>query len=296
MEQSERLHADSTATSASHRTDQTGTKQLYSGELTIPKFYAGKNVFVTGVTGFMGKVLLEKLLRCCPDIGHVYCLMRPKNNRDVTQRFHELAGSKVFDKLRSEQPDFEKKVVPVCGDIIEPDMGISEEDASMLQDKIHIVFHSAATIRFDEPLRIAMEMNVVAVQKMMKLCRTFKHLEAFVHVSTAFANCDRSHIEETIYKPTVEPQRVLDVLEWMEDDMVELLTKKLLKNKPNTYTFSKQLAEWLILKEGAGLPIAIVRPSIVGAAWKEPFPGWVDNFNGPSGLAVAVSVDVLRYW
>lgn len=58
----------------------------------------------------------------------------------------------------------------------------------------------------------------------------------------------------------------------MDDEMVELFTKKLLHDKPNTYTYTKQLAEWLLLTEGAGLPIAIVRPSIVGAAWKEPYP------------------------
>lgn len=54
--------------------------------------------------------------------------------------------------------------------------------------------------------------------------------------------------------------------------MVELFTKKLLREKPNTYTYTKQLAEWVLFTQGAGLPIAIVRPSIVGATWKEPFP------------------------
>ena len=58
----------------------------------------------------------------------------------------------------------------------------------------------------------------------------------------------------------------------MDDDMVELFTKKLLRDKPNTYTYTKQLAEWILLTEGAGLPVAVVRPSIVGATWKEPFP------------------------
>ena len=54
--------------------------------------------------------------------------------------------------------------------------------------------------------------------------------------------------------------------------MVEVLTKKLLRRKPNTYVYTKQLAEWLLVTEGAGLPLAIVRPSIVGATWKDPFP------------------------
>ncbi|KAK7099519.1 hypothetical protein V1264_003647 [Littorina saxatilis] len=137
-------------------------------------------------------------------------------------------------------------------------------------------------------------MNVVAVQKMIKLCRDFKHLEALVHVSTAYSNCDLTHIEETVYKPAVEPQKIIDVLEWMDDSMVEMFTKKLLKDKPNTYTYTKQLAEWILLTEGAGLPIAIVRPSIVGATWKEPFPGWIDNYNGPSGLAIATGKGLLR--
>jgi hypothetical protein len=35
--------------------------------------------------------------------------------------------------------------------------------------------------------------------------------------------------------------------------------------------------------QAADLPLAIVRPSIVVAAWKEPVPGWIDNLNGPTG-------------
>lgn len=58
----------------------------------------------------------------------------------------------------------------------------------------------------------------------------------------------------------------------MDDDMLSAITPKLLGQKPNTYTFTKQLAEYLLYKEGSDLPLAIVRPSIVGAAWKEPLP------------------------
>jgi alcohol-forming fatty acyl-CoA reductase len=46
----------------------------------IEKFYAGKAVLVTGVTGFVGKVLVEKLLRGCPDIKTVFVLIRKKRN------------------------------------------------------------------------------------------------------------------------------------------------------------------------------------------------------------------------
>ena len=62
------------------------------------------------------------------------------------------------------------------------------------------------------------------------------------------------------------------ICSWMDDEMVDLVTPQLIGNKPNTYTYTKQLAEHLLVKEGASLPLCILRPSIVGASWKEPFP------------------------
>lgn len=58
----------------------------------------------------------------------------------------------------------------------------------------------------------------------------------------------------------------------MDEDLVSTLTPKLLKQHPNTYTYTKALAEYLVQQEAGHLNIAIVRPSIVGASWKEPFP------------------------
>ena len=58
----------------------------------------------------------------------------------------------------------------------------------------------------------------------------------------------------------------------MTDEMIAMLTPKIIGNRPNTYTFTKAIAEHVVMEEGAGLPICIVRPSIVGATWKDPFP------------------------
>jgi len=66
---------------------------------TIADFYAGRSVFVTGGTGFMGKVLLEKLLRSCPKIATIYMLVRPKKGDDPKSRVEKLLASKVGDAV-----------------------------------------------------------------------------------------------------------------------------------------------------------------------------------------------------
>lgn len=58
----------------------------------------------------------------------------------------------------------------------------------------------------------------------------------------------------------------------MDDDLVSVMTPKLIGERPNTYTYTKALAEYMVQQEAGDLNVAIVRPSIVGASWKEPFP------------------------
>jgi fatty acyl-CoA reductase len=65
-------------------------------------------------------------------------------------------------------------------------------------------------------------------------------------------------------------------------DTAEALTPHFLGERPNSYTFTKSIAEYVMATEGKGLPAIIVRPSIVGSTWKDPLPGWSDNFNGNS--------------
>lgn len=54
---------------------------------------------------------------------------------------------------------------------------------------------------------------------------------------------------------------------------------------PNTYTFTKSLAESLIARRGKGLPIAIVRPSIVETSVHQPFCGWNEGVNTSAPLS-----------
>ncbi|KAM3869779.1 fatty acyl-CoA reductase 1 [Diretmus argenteus] len=262
--------------------------------VNIPEYYEGKSVLITGATGFMGKVLLEKLLRSCPGVKDVYVMVRPKSGQSPQTRIADMINCKLFQRLQDEQPGFAEKIIAVNGDLTQPEMNLSKEDRGTLAEHVNIVFHCAATIRFNEPLKDAMQLNVLATQKMVALAHRIKHLEVFIHVSTAYANCDRELIEEVIYPPPVDYRKLIDTLEWMDEKLVSVMTPKLIGERPNTYTYTKALAEYLVQQEAGNLNVAIVRPSIVGASWKEPFPGWIDNFNGPSGIFIAAGKGILR--
>ncbi|XP_069383831.1 fatty acyl-CoA reductase 1 isoform X2 [Paralichthys olivaceus] len=262
--------------------------------VNIPDYFAGKNVLITGATGFIGKVLLEKLLRSCPEVKTVFVMVRSKAGQCPKDRIADMINCKLFERLQDEQPDFAVKIVAVNSDLTLPELDLSKEDQSILAENVNVVFHCAATIRFNEPLKDAMQLNVLATQKMLALAHRMKQLEVFLHISTAYANCDQELIEEVVYSPPVDYRRLIDTLDWMDDELVSALTPKLIGERPNTYTYTKALAEYLVQQEAGDINVAIVRPSIVGASWKEPFPGWIDNFNGPSGIFIAAGKGILR--
>lgn len=72
------------------------------GEVSeVTEWYRNKTVFITGGTGFMGKVLVEKLLRTCP-VRRIYLLMRSKRGvNDVNQRLEDMFNFKVREGLTS---------------------------------------------------------------------------------------------------------------------------------------------------------------------------------------------------
>ncbi|KAL0196506.1 hypothetical protein M9458_010078, partial [Cirrhinus mrigala] len=58
----------------------------------------------------------------------------------------------------------------------------------------------------------ALQLNVIATQQLLSLAQQMQHLQAFIHISTAYANCNRRHIDEVIYPPPVEPKKLIDSL------------------------------------------------------------------------------------
>lgn len=143
----------------------------------IKEFYDDCNIFVTGSTGFLGKVLIEKLLRTCDGIQKIYILLRPKRGVGSEQRFEEYLKNPIFERIRLKNPDVLHKLICIPGDINDANIGVSDADVRTLHDNVHIVFHVAATVRFNEPLIDATNLNTFGTQRIMDLCTKMTKLK-----------------------------------------------------------------------------------------------------------------------
>lgn len=133
---------------------------------SVVEFYRNQTILITGVTGFVGKVLLEKFLRLST-IHKIYVLLRPKWGKNPKERLQELfKNSPAFNFYPL---DF-TKVQTIDGDLTKTDLGISLEDQQRLANEVNLVFHCAASVQFKGNLKIFIEQNVLGTDHIMKLC------------------------------------------------------------------------------------------------------------------------------
>ncbi|KAI5723253.1 hypothetical protein M8J76_003424 [Diaphorina citri] len=262
---------------------------------SLDDFYEGAEILMTGATGFLGKLLIEKLLRSFPRVKTIYVIVRAKKNQSPQQRIDKMLDTVIFERLEQEVPHFKLKIKVLSGQLEAPDLGLSPDDKRLVTSKVNLVFHCAATLRFDEELKEAIRTNMCATQTMLDLAKQCKNLKMFTYVSTAFSNSYRKNIEEIIYKAHTHYSELLKISKLDVDDPKYQETRERLSHENmNTYTLTKAAAEQLLCEEAQFFPVCIFRPSIVISTWKEPIPGWIDNLYGPTGLVTGAQAGVVR--
>jgi fatty acyl-CoA reductase len=74
-------------------------------------------------------------------------------------------------------PDYMNKVRLISGDCGQPNLGIEDSDREILCQEVHVVFHIAATMSFDEKLKTAVLINVRGTKQLLDLARLMPHLK-----------------------------------------------------------------------------------------------------------------------
>ncbi|XP_014484801.1 PREDICTED: putative fatty acyl-CoA reductase CG5065 [Dinoponera quadriceps] len=197
-----------------------GDSNVTIRQTPIQAFYAGQSIFITGGTGFLGKILIEKLLRSCPDVSKIYVMVRSKKDKSAATRLDEIFESPV---------------------------------------SISIIFHLAANIRFNNDIKSATVLNVVSTRAVLNLAKCMPNLKSFIHVSTIYTNCLVKHGEERFYKYLIKPEEFITLVQTSSESMINETLSRNISQWPNSYTFTKAIAEIVVKNNGESLPIGIFR-------------------------------------
>lgn len=130
--------------------------------------------------------------------------------------------------MKENLPNYRDIVKGISGDCMQPGLGIQQCDRELLIAECNIIFHMAATVRFDEKLRISMQINVRASSDLLSMSREMLNLKSYMHISTAYTQCPRQElIEEKFYEPPIDSAKMLILSEFISDELMEQITPML---------------------------------------------------------------------
>ena len=333
--------------------------------MKIKEYYEGKRILITGTTGFLGKVVLEKLLWEVPGLEKVILLIRPGKGQALTQeaatsRFKNcIASSRLFDRLRDREPDFEdylkEKIDCFPCDLAEEGLGISDPYRKEICDGLDAIIHVAAEVSWQERVDRSIKINTLATKQLLDCAKSVTPHPHFIYISSAYVNGFRSgtvreqlfdpeksianelggkvpfSIENEIefalanskivdaeshstdlyesFKEEAEQQRLAgNKIDVSLKDQIETIRQNHVRSQlsdagmkqanlhgwTDTYTFSKAMAEMLLVKHQENVPIAIIRPPGITSAVKEPAKGWLEGFHLVEPLIVGMGKGLIK--
>jgi thioester reductase-like protein len=202
---------------------------------------------LTGGTGFLGSEVLVRLLE--RNERPVYVLVRADSDERADARLNALLES----LLGSAEP-WSQRAIAVRGDVTQAWLGMGSRRRDWLAERVRRIVHCAASVSFTLGLAESREINVDGTRRMIELgdlCTRRGGLDSFAHVSTAYVAGTHSG-------------------SFTESDL------DVGQDFRNPYERTKFEAECLIRERGWGLPVQVLRPSIVVG---DSATGWTPTFN-----------------
>jgi len=149
--------------------------------------FRGREILITGVTGFLGKVAVTMLLDRYPEVGKVHVLVRPRAGGSAHDRFFgKVVSTPPFQPLREKYGEafFKEKCFPIPGDVTDPLLGLSEDQVKQLTGRLSCVINCAGLVTFNPSLELAVSVNTEGARNAAELCK--RTGATLVHISTCF--------------------------------------------------------------------------------------------------------------
>lgn len=291
----------------------------------------GKTLLLTGVTGFLAKALLVKLLRDFPEVRRLYVLIRPEPTaRDPFVGAQDRLLREVFDSnaclpLRQRYRDsfapwVAAKVTALPGDLARDGLGWDPALFDRLANELDLIINCAASVAFDERLDHALDLNTFGPSRLLALARAGGNIP-LVQVSTAYVCGNQVGLVPEVppvVGTTPAGRRSGEAPRDLDDLIGELRRACLMVTRAgdgeatrralveeglararalgwnDVYTMTKGLGEQLLVRDRGGVPLCLLRPSIIESALEEPQPGWLDGLRMADPMIVAYARGQLR--
>ncbi|XP_021835066.1 fatty acyl-CoA reductase 3-like [Spinacia oleracea] len=283
------------------------------------EFLFNKTILITGATGFLAKVIVEKILRVQPNVKKLYLLIRAKDHNSALERLHsEITGKELFKVLRERygakfDSFISEKVAPITGDTSLINLSLRGDNSNINKD-IDVIIHAAATTRFEERYDVALGINTFGAKNIIHFAQTCPNLQIIVDVSTAYVCGEKvGLIPETPQKMDIVGFNIDIEKKLVDKTLTHLIGKKVstkeirdtmrrlgqkraeLYGWPNTYVFTKAMGEKLIWEYKENLSVVIIRPTMISSTYKEPFPGWVEGVGSVATVSIVYGKGLVRF-
>lgn len=165
--------------------------QRQASGFSVRRAFAGKQVMLIGVTGFIGKVWLANTLLDLPDVKRIYLLIRRQKSNPADRRFEKMVeDSPVFDPLFERHGDrflgfLRDKIEVIEGDVTQPGLGLNAETARHLQKNLDLIINSSGLTDFNPDLRDALTTNTDAAVNILEFVGSADHA-GLLHLSTCY--------------------------------------------------------------------------------------------------------------